>query len=178
MNHFIRPMIAALALLGAGMAAGCSSVSTRQNAGALDRPANLQVVVNVPVSMNLLRDDYVEEAFAYRVAAALHEQGFRGSIKYVDFPDDVNPNIPMLDIVLQEWRVDHVGSVDCVFFATLRTPSGTKNLGLFSGTTLMMWSRRDWMARADGFEDAARDALSNLGARITESGLLTDMRVR
>jgi hypothetical protein len=144
----------------------------------MERPASLQVVVNVPASMNLLRDDYVEEAFAYRVATALHEQGLGGGIRYVDFPDDLVPGVPTLDIVLHEWRVDRIGSVDCVFFATLRTPQGTQNLGLFSGTSLMTWPRRDWWARAEGFEDAARDALGNLGDQIRRTGLLPDMPPR
>ena len=128
--------------------------------------------------MNLLRDDYIAEAFGYRVITSLHEQGLRGRMQYVDFPDDRVAAIPALDILLQEWRVDRTGSVDCVFLATLRTPNGTRNLGLFSGTSLMMWSRRDWFARADGFEDAARDALYNLGERIMNTGLVPDLQFR
>lgn len=128
--------------------------------------------------MNLLRDDYVAEAFAYRVSSALHEQGLRGRIRYVDFPDDVKPEVPTLEIMLQEWRVDRIGNVDCTFSAQLKTPSGTRNLGFFSGTSMMLWSRRDWFARRDGFEEAARDALGNLGAKMLNTGLLTDMMPR
>ena len=36
----------------------------------------------------------------------------------------------------------------------------------------MTRSRRDWFARTEGFEDAARDAVTNLAARLQQTGLL------
>ena len=68
--------------------------------------------------------------------------------------------------------VSRIGNVDCTFSATLTTPAGSKGLGLFTGTSMMMWSRLDWFARADGFENAARSALNDLAPRIEKTGLL------
>lgn len=128
--------------------------------------------------MNLLRQEDVSDAFAYRVAAALREQGLRGPIRYVDRGDPVDPQVPTLAIMLREWRVDRLGNVDCVFTANLETPGGARNLGAFNGTAMMRWSRPSWYDRQQDFEDAAQDALSNLGRRIMDTGLLPDIGSR
>lgn len=167
-------LVLLLGLLGAGLLTSCTSTPSSRSSRGGDRPVRLQVVVEVPPTMNILREEEVEDAFAYRVIAALREQGLRGRIRYIEWGDQPDPAVPSLAIYLHEWRVDRTGSVDCTFNATLNTPNGNRNLGLFSGTSLMMWSRRDWFARAEGFESAARDALSNLGQRILQSGLLPD----
>jgi hypothetical protein len=143
-----------------------------------DRPAKLQLTVTVPPSMNLLLQEDVAEAFAYRVSAALHEQGLRGRIRYVDRGDALAPEVPELAVMLREWRVDRLGSVNCIFTADLKTRAGERRLGIFSGTSMMTWSRRDWFERQQGFEDAAQDALDNLGRKLKETGLLTDIQFR
>lgn len=163
-----------IALLGACVLTSCASNGTSRSARNNDRPVRLQIVVEVPPTMNILREEEVEDAFAYRVITALREQGLRGRMRFIEWGDQPEPNVPVLAIFLHEWRVDRIGNVDCTFNATLQTPNGTRNLGLFSGTSLMMWSRRDWFARAEGFESAARDALGNLGPRILQSGLMPD----
>lgn len=163
-----------LALLGACVLTSCASTGPSPSARQNDRPVRLQIVVDVPPTMNILREEEVEDAFAYRVISALREQGLRGRIRYIEWGEQPDPTVPSLAIFLHEWRVDRVGSVDCTFNATLQTPNGKRNLGLFSGTSLMMWSRRDWFARSEGFESAARDALSNLAPRILQSGLMPD----
>jgi len=175
----MKTLLRLLVLVGlsAGLTA-CSTVNSGARPGKPERPARLQIVVDVPPSMSMLRDDYVAEAFAHRVSSALHEQGLRGRIRYVDFPDDLKADVPVLDIMLHEWRVDRLGNVDCTFSAQLKTASGNRALGVYSGTSMMMWARRDWFARQDGFESAARDALSNLGARLIATGLLADMAPR
>ncbi len=136
------------------------------------RPVRLQLRVDLPFSMNPIRDDDIAEAFAHRVVTALHEQGFRGRIKYVENGDTLNETVPVLDIRIYEWRVNRIGHTDCVFSAAVHGPRGEKNLGMFSGTSIMTWLRRDWFARADSFDDAARDALGNLKTRIDATGLV------
>jgi len=163
-----------LALLGACVLTSCASTSPSRSVRNPDRPVRLQIVVDVPPTMNILREEEVEDAFAYRVISALREQGLRGRMRYIEWGEQADPTVPALAIHLHEWRVDRTGSVDCTFNATLQTPNGNRNLGLFSGTSLMMWSRRDWFARSEGFESAARDALSNLAPRILQSGLMPD----
>jgi hypothetical protein len=159
------------ALLVGAIFAGCSSSPTRTNTSD-HRPARLQLVVTVPPSMSIIRDEEISEAFAYRVSSILHEQGFRGRIKYLDEGESPEPNVPVLEVGLREWRVDRIGNVDCTFTASLKSPRENKNLGIFSGTSMMTWSRRDWFARADGFEEAARDAITDLASRIEQSGLM------
>lgn len=169
MNKLI--VILSQALIGVALF-GCASTSTRENTTGNGRPARLQLVVTVPPGMSIIRDEEISEAFAYRVSSILHEQGFRGRIRYMFEGETPDPNVPVLDIGLREWRVDRIGSVDCTFTASLKSPRGSQNLGIFTGTSLMTWSRRDWFARAEGFEEAARDAISDLAPRIQKSGLV------
>lgn len=167
-------------LFGALVFAGCAfaPMSARTSVSNPARPVRLQMTVTVPASMNLLRQEDVSEAFAYRVSAALHEQGLRGHIHYVEQGDDPAPNVPVLAIMLHEWRVDMTGNVDCTFTARLETPSGARDLGIFNGTSMMTWSRHNWFDRQNDFESAAQDALSNLGQRILQTGLLPDVQPR
>ena len=44
--------------------------------------------------------------------------------------------------------------------------------GSFCVTSLMVFSRRDWLARSDQFEDAATQASGNLYRRLAETHLL------
>jgi hypothetical protein len=149
-----------------------SAAAYEKPADQTPRPVRLQVRVDLPFSMNPIRDDDIAEAFAHRVVTALHEQGFRGRIKYVENGDRLDETAPVLDVRILEWRVNRLGQTDCVFSAHLKSPRGEKALGIFSGTSIMTWLRRDWFARADSFDDAARDALGNLKARIDATGLV------
>jgi len=163
----------AAALGLASIVAGCGV--TRQQTAQDTRPPRLQVTVNVPPTMSILHDEEIAEAFAYRVASILHEEGFRGRIGIVD-GDPLFPNVPVLAINLLEWRVDRIGNVDCTFGAELQSPRGNHRLGMFSGTAMMTWSRRDWFARARDFEDAARDAIENLATRLEQTGMIEPVR--
>jgi len=136
------------------------------------QPIALQVCVTVPPSMRPWREDDLAEAFADRVATALHDQGFVGRIAYVSSFDQPVADRPLLTVNLIEWRMNHVGMVDCTYSARLSASQGQDDLGIFSGTGLMMFSRRDWFGRADQYEDAARDALNNLYKRIAATQLL------
>ena len=167
MKAFLTTSLLVLVACGLG---GCAT--TGRNTAVDERPARLQVTVGVPPSMSVLRNEEIAEAFGYRVAAFLHEQGFHGRIRYIDPWESPNPERPVLAVELQEWRVDHSGFVDCSFTAELVTAGSKQNLGMFHGTSIMTWPRRDWYARAEGFEEAARDAVTNLAARLEQTGML------
>lgn len=137
------------------------------------RAGLMQVTVNVPPSMRPFISDQIAEAFADRVAEALRRQGCKARIKYLDSTDTPATNQPLLAINLIEWRTDRIGSVDCTFSAAVTTPKGNKSLGLFTGTSMMMFPRRDWLARSDQFDDAAHQALNDLYKRISETNLLS-----
>lgn len=162
----------ALAVAGFFALAANVASSAEKSADKTPRPVRLQLQVGLPFSLNILRNDDIAEAFAHRVVTSLHEQGFRGRIKYVENGEPLDPAVPVLDISIFEWRVNRGGNTDCTFSAELRSPRGEKSLGLFAGTSIMTWLRRDWFARADSFEDAASDALTNLKARIDATELL------
>lgn len=166
----MQRIVLASILLGA-LFAGCAT-QTQQNAAANGRPPRLQVAVHVPASMSVLRDDDISEAFAYRVASYLHEQGFRGRIHTVYPGEEPLPGVPTLDVQLMEWRVDRSGFVDCTFTAELVNDTQRRRLGIFHGTSIMTWPRRDWYMRAEGFEEAARDAITSLASKLEESGLI------
>jgi hypothetical protein len=173
-----KPLLSSLLLgtvvaTGALLFSGCTSADTEAARAAIRaQPIRLQVVVIVPASMNMIRDDDAAEAFGQTVRTSLHENGFKGRIHLIDDGQQPAAGIPVLEVNLTEWRVDPLGNVTCTFGATLRTPQGTKGLGLFTGGSLMTWLRRDWIARSDSFQDAAHDAVSNLADKIQQTGLL------
>lgn len=167
-------LLCLLGLCGVGLLTSCTSTGAAYATPRPDRPTRLQIVVNVPPSMNILREEEIQDAFGYRVITALREQGLRGRLRYIESGEQPDPAVPVLTVYLNEWRVDRIGNVDCTFSASLKSAHGERNLGFFSGTSLMMWSRRDWFARAEGYESAARDALTNLSQRILQSGVMPD----
>lgn len=133
----------------------------------------MQLTVNVPPSMRPWVSDDVAEAFAARVADVLRQRGYKAGIQYLDSFASPAAGRPLLAVNLVEWRTDRIGNVDCTFSATLSTPSGRKDLGLFTGTSMMTFSRHDWFARSDQFDDAARQAINDLYKRIVETQLLS-----
>lgn len=165
-------LLAAVPAFHAAPAKETSSAASPSDSAPKARPVALQVVVSMPPSMRPWLDDDIAEAFADRISSALHEQGLRGEIAYVTSFDHPASDRPLLSVNLIEWRRDRVGMVDCTFSAELSSPKGHENLGLFTGTGLAMFSRRDWFGRAEPYEDAARDALSHLYQRIAATHLL------
>ena len=174
MKHLLSSLLLGSTLAtGAVFLSGCTTPETEAARAAIRaQPVRLQVVVIVPASMNMIRDDDAAEAFGDTVRSSLHENGFKGRIRLIDDGQNPAAGIPVLEINLTEWRVDPLGNVTCTFGATLRTPQGSKGLGLFTGGSLMTWLRRDWIARSDSFQDAAHDAVSNLADKIQQTGLL------
>jgi hypothetical protein len=158
----------------AALAAGCST-TTRQNTANNQRPIRLQLAVDVPPSMSIIHEDEVAEAFAYRVITSLHENGLRGRVHYLD-GDDPNPDVPLLRLNLQEWRVNRVGMVDCAFIASLTNGGQTRDLGAFTGTSLMTWWRHDWWSRAEGYDESAHQAITDLARKLAEFGVLDRAR--
>jgi len=165
-------LAASPALVSGAGATGASKTQPTKAASEKIQPGFLQVAVNVPASLRPWVSDKIAEAFAARVADTLHQRGAKTEIRYVDSFDQPTSRQPLLEINLIEWRSDHIGNAVCTFSAGLSTPQGKKSLGLFTGTSMMMFSRHDWPIRGDQFEDAARQALVDLYKRITETRLL------
>lgn len=98
--RILAPLLCGLILLLAGCETTASSAHNR------DRPVRLQVAARVPLNTASLPDDDLAEAFAYRVITSLHEQGFRGRIRYLDEWVSSDLSRATLEINLIEWRVN------------------------------------------------------------------------
>lgn len=138
----------------------------------------LQVHVDVPPSWNTFLEDDVAEAFADRLHETFRREGYLGRVGYLHRLDDPQPNIPILEIRLTEWRIDRIGQALCTFTAKLRTPRGEKDLGRVTDTAIFWpvnggrWSVHRRLEAADALEDAAERALRGLYERIVKSDLL------
>jgi hypothetical protein len=133
----------------------------------------MQITVNLPASMRPLLSDDIAEVFAGHVADSLRQHGFTAQVHYVDPFDNPPADQPLLAINLVEWQVDRSGNVNCTFSATLKTPKGRNDLGLFTGVGMGIIPRPDWFLLDDQFEDAARQALSDLYPRMVNTHLLS-----
>jgi hypothetical protein len=133
----------------------------------------LALVVNVPPSMHPFRDDNIANAIADDVAAEFQHDGYHGLIDY-DYrsPGSSRSDVPRLELSLIEWRLTLTHSIECTFSANLITPNGTKNLGVFTGTSLVMGFRDDPFMLADDYDGAARDAIDDLYRMLANKNLL------
>ena len=168
-------LLAAASILPLSMNAAHSTSSTPEagKTGADSGKPTLQVSVDVPPSMRPWVSDDIAEAFAMRVGDALDHQGFKSGIDYVDRYSEPDAKRPLLKIRLMEWRTNHVGTVNCTFLASIVTPKGSDDLGLFTGSSMLLgFPRHDWFARREQFDDAARQALSDLYKRIEKTNLM------
>jgi hypothetical protein len=87
----------------------------------------------------------------------------------VDNPD----NAPyLLTINLMEWRFDRIGNITCTFTAGLKTPRGTRHLGVYSDTSLSISRNRGPWGIADSFDEAAQGAIVDLLRAVVKSELL------
>jgi hypothetical protein len=154
--------------------------STRHTARNSDRPhqnytgPTLLVEVDVPPTWRPFLDEDIAEAFAERLQEVFSQRGFQGRVKQIDNADKKQPreNLNILTLFLTEWRVDRAGFVQCTFTASIRTPAGEKNLGIFTATSIQWVAGRNRWALADAFDEAARNALNDLYDQLQRSNLL------
>jgi hypothetical protein len=136
------------------------------------QPRELELTVDISPGMRPVASNEITEIFARHVAAALRQQGAEVRPHLVKPPDTPASNQPHLTVTLIEWRPDIAGDVNCTFSATLVTPQGKKELGLFAGTSELMFARPGWFVLSDQYNEAARRALSDLGQRLAQTHLL------
>lgn len=150
------------------------AASTKKEA---DKPADLQVIIDVPPTWRPFLEDDIAEAMFYRLRDAFKRAGYKGEMVQLDRMDDRNARIPILELFLTEWRVDRVGNAQCTMTAKLATSSGEKNLGLASGTALFWPTGGRWgftrrLETADALEDAADNAARDVFQAVAKSGLV------
>lgn len=166
-----RPILLSLALL-----AGLVAAPSLQATAAAPRPAapapNLQVYVNVPIPWRPFLQENLARILADHVRHEFVRHGYKGTITWVEESGDVKAALPELSIRLIEWRLDHVGNVDCTFGATLKTLGQVKNLGLFSNTQFTWAPAVDQWQLGNAFDDAASGAMNDLARQVAKTGLL------
>lgn len=161
------------AIAAVGLMAGCAT--TR-----VEDPSALRVHVNVPPSWNMLIEDRVSMAFADVVRDVFHRQGFDRPVEEARFASlDELDRIPyLLTINLNEWRMTRIGNIECRFTASLQTPRGTRNLGVYTNTTMRWLGGIGRFGLARSFEEAADGAITDMCRDIAKSELLPDLRAR
>ena len=133
----------------------------------------LVLVVNVPPSMRPFRDDDIANAIADDVVSEFQRDGYHGLIDY-DYrsPRSNRAEVPRLEVSLIDWQLTPTRMIDCTFTANLVTPNGVKNLGIFTGTSLVMSLRNDPFMLTDNYDGAARDAIDDLYRILVSKNLL------
>lgn len=170
MNTFLlrRPWIWVCGLLLA--LSGCATTQPSEV------PGTLKVAVNVPPSWNMLLDDRVSEAFTDQVREVFRRAGFDRPVQEVRYPEDPEKLPYLLTINLVDWRINRIGNIDCTFSATLETPRGKHDLGLYTNTTMLWFGGIGRWGLARSFEEAAEGAIHNLCEAVAKSELLPGLQ--
>ena len=139
-------------------------------------PVALNVQVNVPPSWQAWLDEDVAEALIDRVRHVFRQRGFEGRIERVDAFDEPAGDVPLLTINLLEWRISHIGNIDCTLTANLQTPRGVRQLGIYTNTSMRWLTGPGRFGLARSFEQAAEGAIRQLADDVAESEMLPGLR--
>lgn len=149
---------------------------TTETAARATAHAPLKVLVNVPPTWDLFLDDRIGDAFTEQVRAILEDEGFRGPIEGLRFVEEPARVPYLLTVNLHDWRISRSGQVACTFAATLQTPHGTRDLGLYTHTTMRCLHGPGRWGLSASFEEAAVGAIRNLCDTLTRSELVPGLR--
>ena len=144
------------------------------------KPADLQVLIDIPPTWRPFLDDDIAEALYFRVREVFRQRGYKGELAQLTRFDEAKPDVPTLQLNLTEWRIDRIGNAQCTMTAQLKTSAAEKSLGLATGTALF-WSHGDrWtvarqMETADALEDAANNAAREVYEAVAKSGLVAGL---
>ena len=142
------------------------------------KPGTLQVQINIPPTWRPMLEDDVAEAFASYIFDVFRRQGYRGEIKEVRSYDEPSPGCWLLFINLTEWRMNHIGNIDCTFTANLQTDRTTRHIGVFSGMSFRWMSGPGRFGLSDAFGDAAEDGIRQLYDSLARTELVPGLRKR
>jgi hypothetical protein len=157
-----------LSCLGALLAAlaGCATTQLPPS------PDTVNVLVNLPPSASLIQADRIADVFTDEVRHVFHQAGLKQPVENVRYVDDPDHAAQLLTINLVEWRFDRLGNITCTFTADLKTPRGTRHLGVYSDTSLGISRNPGWWGLADAFDEAAQGAIIDLVRAVVKSELL------
>lgn len=147
------------------------------------KPADLQVIIDVPPTWRPFLEDDIAEALFYRLKDVFRQRGYKGELAQLTTFDAETKDVPTLRLNLTEWRVDRTGNAQCTLTASLNTAAGEKNLGLASGTALFWpqgnrWGLHRQMETADALEDAADSAMRDLYSAVAKTGLVAGIAAK
>jgi hypothetical protein len=168
-HQLTRVWFAGLLLL---LLPGCATMNNTPEV-----PGTLNVHVNVPPQWNMFWNDRVTMAFVDVTRDVFHNQGFDRPVEEEWYFEDIERAPYLLTINLHEWRIDRLGQVECTFTADLRTPAGTKNLGVYTQTEMWGYHGPGRFGLAQSFERAADGALRELAEDVARSELLPGFRL-
>jgi hypothetical protein len=143
-----------------------------------ETPGTLRVQVNVPPSWNLLLDDRITEAFVDRIRDVFHRNGFEKPVEEVRYVEDPAKLPFLLTVNLTEWRINRIGDIECTFTANLQTPRGTRQLGIYTNTTMRWLTGPGRFGLAQAFEDAAEGAINDLCRDVAKTEMLPGLAPR
>ena len=121
-------------------------------------------------------EDRVSEAFVDRIRDVFRREGYQGEVKEVSKFDEPSPGCCLLNINLTEWRMDHVGNIDCTFTANLQTDKTSRHLGVFTYTELNLMRGSGRVGLARSFDSAAAGAIRDLHRALAKTELVPGLR--
>jgi hypothetical protein len=163
MKHILRFSWLSGALLAL---AGCATAPQAQS------PDTVNVLVNLPPTASLIYADRIADAFTDEVRHVFHQAGFTRPIENIRYVDSPDHSPYLLTINLMDWRFDRIGNIECTFTASLATPRGTRNLGVYTDTSLRISRNSGPWGVSDAFEEAAQGAIGDLVRAVVKSELL------
>jgi hypothetical protein len=172
-----RNLLFSAALLLCGLIPS-PTVSAANQPSPASKPGTLQVQINIPPNWRPMIEDRVSEAFASYIIDVFRRQGYKGDIAEVRSFEEPSPRCCLLMINLTEWRMNHIGNIDCTFTANIQTEKASRHLGVFSGMSFRWMSGPGRFGLADAFEDAAEDAIRQLYDAIARTELVPGLQKR
>ena len=161
-----------------GVAALFMSLSVRAATPSAPEADTLKVQVIVPPTWNLLIDDKVSEALVDRVRDVFYQAGFTQPVDELRRVEDPSKVPYLLTIHLTEWRINRIGLIDCTFTANLKTPRGTRDLGLYTNTSMQWLDGPGRFGLSRAFVETAEGALRTLYTHLANCDLLPDANKR
>lgn len=140
------------------------------------KPGTLQVQINIPPTWRPMLEDQVTEAFASYIFEVFRREGYKGDMAEVRWYEEPSSGCCLLTINLTEWRMNHIGNIDCTFTANVQTERASRHLGVFSGMSFRWMSGPGRFGLADAFEDAAEDAVRQLYDSLARTELVPGLR--
>lgn len=152
------------------------AVTTICSAKEIKDPRALTVQVNIPAAWNPIVTDRIADDFVDAMRTLLEARGYTGAVESLGYVEDAERVPYLLTINLIEWRMRRTGLIDCTLTASLQTPRGKRELGLYQHSSLHLAGTGRFLLDRD-FDEAASGALDRLCRDILRTELLPDTRL-